>query len=200
MGWLFLFFSELLSNKKNRPKERSDRGPFFDRQLRELYEADSQKPGIYGSQGVWANALGLFARAPSRGGRGRRAAVNIVVCLERGVFICVFLCVCLCVFFFLNQTHTDYYKYEATSFLIGTSTIKIVLIARAVRGRFPVNRDLRKRECMSLRVGRVPSHAVSSCTRWPGCCGIHCVFRMGRNLPCFFSDSFSSNAHGLLQV
>ena len=126
MGWLFLFFSEMLSNKKSRPKERSDRGPFFDRQLRELYEADFQKPGIYGSQGVWANALGLFARAPSRGGRGRQAAVNIVVCLERGVFICVFFCVC--VFFFLNQTHTDYYKYEVTSFLIGTSTIEIVLM------------------------------------------------------------------------
>ena len=102
MGWLFLFFSELLSNKKSRPKERSDRGPFFDRQLRELYEADFQKPGIYGSQGVWANALGLFARAPSRGGRGRRAAVNIVVCLERGVFICVFF-LCVCVFFFFKS-------------------------------------------------------------------------------------------------
>ena len=45
MGWLFLFFSELLSNKKSRPKERSDRGPFFERQLRELYEADSRNPG-----------------------------------------------------------------------------------------------------------------------------------------------------------
>ena len=96
MGWLFLFFSELLSNKKSRPKEGSDRGRFFNRQLRELYEADFQKPGIYGSQGVWANALDVFARAPSRGGRGRRAAVDIVVCLARGDFFVFF---CVCVFF-----------------------------------------------------------------------------------------------------
>ena len=99
MGWLFLFFSEPLSNKKSRPKERSDRGPFFDRQLRELYEADFQKPGIYGSQGVWAIALGLFARAPSRGGRGRRAALDFVVCFGWGDFFRGFIFIFDFIFF-----------------------------------------------------------------------------------------------------
>ena len=95
MGWFFLFFSELLSNKKQAEGTKRPR-PIFDRQLRELYEADFQKLGIYGSQGVWANALDVFARAPSRGGRGRRAAVDIVVCLARGDFFVFF---CVCVFF-----------------------------------------------------------------------------------------------------
>ena len=49
--------------------------------LRELYEADFHKPGIYRSRRVWANAWDVFRRTPSRGGRGRRVAVNYsVVC------------------------------------------------------------------------------------------------------------------------
>ena len=52
--------------------------------LRELYEADFHKPGIYGSGRVWANAWDVFRRTPSRGGRGRRAAVNFVVCFGCG--------------------------------------------------------------------------------------------------------------------
>ena len=47
--------------------------------LRELYEADFHKPGIYGSGRVWANACDVFPRMPSRVGRGRRAAVDFVV-------------------------------------------------------------------------------------------------------------------------
>ena len=45
-------------------------------------EADFHKPGIYGgSVRVWANAWDVFRRTPSRGGRGRRVAVNYsVVC------------------------------------------------------------------------------------------------------------------------
>ena len=39
--------------------------------LRELYEADFHKPGIYGSGRVWANAWNAFRRALSRDGRGR---------------------------------------------------------------------------------------------------------------------------------
>ena len=50
--------------------------------LRELYKADFHKLGIYGSVRVWANAWDAFRRTPSRGGRGRRAAVD----LFRGVF------------------------------------------------------------------------------------------------------------------
>ena len=48
--------------------------------LRELYEADFHKPGIYGSGRVRANAWDVLHRAPSGGGRGRRAAAGFVVC------------------------------------------------------------------------------------------------------------------------
>ena len=54
--------------------------------MRELYEADFHKPGIYGSGRVWANAWDVFRRAPSRVGRGRRAAVDFVVCFGWGGF------------------------------------------------------------------------------------------------------------------
>ena len=52
--------------------------------LRELYEADFHKPGINRSGQVWANAWDAFRRMPSRGGRGRRAAVDLLVCVECG--------------------------------------------------------------------------------------------------------------------
>ena len=48
--------------------------------FRELYEADFHKPGIYGSGPVLANAWDVFRLTPSRGRRGRRAAVDFVVC------------------------------------------------------------------------------------------------------------------------
>ena len=62
--------------------------------LRELYEVDFHKPGIYGSEGVWANACVVFRRTPSRAGRGRRAAVNFVVCFGCGgiSFFSFFFC------------------------------------------------------------------------------------------------------------
>ena len=50
-------------------------------------EVDFHKSGIYGgSERVWANAWDVFRRTPSRGGRGRRAAVDFVVCLGYGGF------------------------------------------------------------------------------------------------------------------
>ena len=49
--------------------------------LRELYEADFHKLGIYGSVRVWANAWDVVSRTPSRGGRGRRAPMGFVVCV-----------------------------------------------------------------------------------------------------------------------
>ena len=59
--------------------------------LRELYEVDFHKPGIYGSGRVWANAWDVFRRTPSQGGRGRRAAVDFVVCFGcAGIFSCFF--------------------------------------------------------------------------------------------------------------
>ena len=59
--------------------------------LRELYEADFHKHGIYGSGQVWANAWDVFRLVPSRGGRGRRAAVDFVVCFGWDGFFRVFL-------------------------------------------------------------------------------------------------------------
>ena len=70
--------------------------------LRELHAADFHKPGIYGSEGAWANAWDVFRRLPSWGGRGPRAAVDFVVCFGWGGF-----------FFFLLPTHTACCKYEA---------------------------------------------------------------------------------------
>ena len=46
--------------------------------------ADFHKPGIYESGRAWANAWDVFRRTPSRGGRGRRAAVDFVVCFGCG--------------------------------------------------------------------------------------------------------------------
>ena len=58
------------------------------------------KPGIYGSVRVWANASDVFRRTPSRGVRGRRAAVDFVVCFGRGEFFRVFFFD----FFFFERT------------------------------------------------------------------------------------------------
>ena len=70
-------------------------------------EVDLHKPGIYGgSVRVWATAWDVFRRAPSRVGRGGRAAVDFVVCFGRGGFFSFFF-----PFLFL-RTHTAYCKYE----------------------------------------------------------------------------------------
>ena len=82
--------------------------------MRELYEADFHKPGIYGSGTEWANACDALPRMPSRVGRGRRAAVDFVVCFRwgGGLFRVSFLRV-----LFL-RTHTACCKHEAGSCLI----------------------------------------------------------------------------------
>ena len=44
-------------------------------------EADFHKPGMYGGgERAWAAAWDVFRRAPPRGGRDRRAAVDFVEC------------------------------------------------------------------------------------------------------------------------
>ena len=77
--------------------------------LRELYEADFHKPGIYGSVRVWANAWDVLRRTPFRGDRGFWAAVDFVVCFGRGeiYFVCFFF-----IFFVFLRTHTACCKYE----------------------------------------------------------------------------------------
>ena len=74
--------------------------------LRELYAADFHKPGIYASGRVWANEWDVFRRILSRGGRGRRAAVDFVVYFGFGGISSFFP-------FFFPRTHTACFKYEA---------------------------------------------------------------------------------------
>ena len=83
-------------------------------------EADFHKPEMCGgSARVWANAWDVFHCTPSRGGRGRRAAVD----LFRGVFCLVFGWIsCFFCSFSLLRTHTACCKYEAASCLIYLST------------------------------------------------------------------------------
>ena len=53
-------------------------------------EADFHKPGMYAGRALaWANAWDVFRRTPSRGGRGRRAAVGFYrsVLFERSEFL-----------------------------------------------------------------------------------------------------------------
>ena len=84
--------------------------------MRELYEADFHKPGIYGSGRVWANAWDVFPRILSRVGRGRGAAVDFVVSFGWGGFFSFIS------FVFFIRTHTACCKYEAASCLIYLST------------------------------------------------------------------------------
>ena len=70
--------------------------------LRELYEANYNKPGIYGRGRVWANAWDVFRRTPSRGSRGRRAAVDFVVFGVRRDLFRVFV---FFSFFFPSNAH-----------------------------------------------------------------------------------------------
>ena len=57
--------------------------------MRVLYETGLHQPGIYGSVRVWANVWDVLRRTPSRGGRGRRAVVDFVVCFGcDGIFSC----------------------------------------------------------------------------------------------------------------
>ena len=58
---------------------------------------------------VWSNAWDVFRLEPSRGGRGRRAAVAVVVCFGWGGFFRVFFS-SIC---FILRTHTACCKYEA---------------------------------------------------------------------------------------
>ena len=57
------------------------------------------KLGIYGSGRIWANAWDVFRRMTSRGGRGRRAAVDFVLCFGCGGILFFFF-----VFFFFERT------------------------------------------------------------------------------------------------
>ena len=63
--------------------------------LRELYEANFHKPGIYGSGRVWANPWDVVFRALSRGGHGHWPVVGFVVCFRWGGIYSCFPWVCI---------------------------------------------------------------------------------------------------------
>ena len=70
--------------------------------MRELYESDFHKPGIYGSRRVWAIVCDVFPCMTSRVGRGRRAAVDFVVRYGWGGFSFLFFRY----FFFFERTRS----------------------------------------------------------------------------------------------
>ena len=73
-------------------------------------EANFHKPDIYGGRvRVWVTEWDVFHCTPSRGCRGRRAAVDIF----RGVFFSVRWDIVFFSFSLL-RTNTAYCKYEAT--------------------------------------------------------------------------------------
>ena len=80
MGCFFALFSALVSDKKN------SRGNEATEAVVSIGNCESCTRPISTNPGVWANASDVFLRAPSRGGRGHRAAVDIVVCLAWGEF------------------------------------------------------------------------------------------------------------------
>ena len=72
-------------------------------------EVDFHKPGVYGgSVRVRADAWDVFRRAPSRGGRGRRAAVDFF----RGVFFSCLVAFRVFLFGFFSSNEHSYCKYE----------------------------------------------------------------------------------------
>ena len=77
--------------------------------MRELYEADFHKPRIFAVERVWANASDVVFCAPSRDGRGRRAAVDLVVCFGWGNFFLPL---------YLFRTYTACCMYEAASCIV----------------------------------------------------------------------------------
>ena len=102
----------------------------------------------------------VFPRMRPRVGRGRRAAVNIVVCFRWGGFFCP--CCFFHVFFFFVSTgpaasmRAPCLIYLSTRTGVRTGaifflsvclfvTFVVLLSARAVRGGFPQVRDLQKR-------------------------------------------------------
>ena len=133
-------------------------------------EADFHKPGIYGgSARVWATACDVFCRAPSRVGRGRRAAVDFVVCFGWGGYFFVFFRFYLFVFL---RTHTACCKYEAASCLIYLSTSNEASPReRSDRGRF-------------LHLGKKPLHTgVRTGCHYLTCLCVVTVYRLPIRLP-----------------
>ena len=83
--------------------------------LRELYEADFHKPGIYGSGRIWAITRGTWFFAHRLEMVAVAGLLRLSWCVLGGVDFFVFFFFRL--FFFL-RTHTAYFKYEATCCLI----------------------------------------------------------------------------------
>ena len=122
-------------------------------------EADFHKPGMHGgSVRAWANAWNAFGRTPSRGGRGRRAAMD----LFGGVFFKLFIVIwcCFCYVLFL-RTHKACRMYEAASCLIYLSTC---MISRHPGDRASTRREgsFRRPPLADLALGPIPS-SITPC-------------------------------------
>ena len=178
---------------------------------------------------VWATEWDVFHCTPSRGSRGRRAAVDIFrgVCflVPGGIFFFVFftsnahgllqvqgnLASCTSLLAIRQgrgseATEAIFCRYAEKPLRAGVRTgchylvcrcvcacayhSSFLLIVRAVRGRFPQTRDLWKQTSVGERVGRVSLNAVSRWSRWSGCCGLSCVFSVGRIFLLFISHHF----------
>ena len=155
----------------------------------------------------------MFRHAPSRGGRGRRAAVDFVVCFGWGGF--VFVCFFRFLFFGRTQLAASMRKpclvYLST--ITGVRTGRHLLVCRCVcrRRRFtdcesctrPISinpgsmeagkHGLTRRTCFVARRLEVVAVAGLLWISW-------CVLCRADFFRVFFSILFSSNAHGLLQV
>ena len=119
---------------------------------------------------MWAIAWDVFHHMPSQGGRGRRAAVDFVVCFRwGGIFFCFFFA-----FFFL-RTHTACCNYEAASCLIYLSTSTDCESCTRPNSTNPGSME--GGEC---GLTRGTCCAVSSWSRSPGGCGFRGVFWVGR--------------------
>ena len=118
--------------------------------LRELYETDFHKPGVYGSGRAWANAWGVFRRDLSRGGRGRSADVGFVVCHRwGGIFSCFFST------FFSSNAHGLLYQVSMRPRFASFTSLLVVRKADrakrprpffAFRAKKPLQNEARPRE------------------------------------------------------
>ena len=91
MGCFFSLFSELLSNKKTGRGNEATEAVFSTGNCESCTRPISTNPGsIEASEYRLTRWTCFIIYMPSRGGRGRRAAVDIVLCLGRGEFFGVF--------------------------------------------------------------------------------------------------------------
>ena len=176
------------------------------------------KPGIYGSERVWANAWDVVFRAPSPGGRVRWADVGFVVCFRWGE---IFFLVFFFRFFFFERTRPAASMrppcliYRSTStglrtgchYLISLSVCVCVCNIRRFTDCESCARPISTNPA-SMEAGEYgPTRGTWFFARRLEVVAVAgllwiswCVLDGANFFLIFFFDFFSSNAHGLLQV